>query len=944
MHKKIITMCLVLAFSFLMMPNSYAAETTYTIEEVHLDGSTTKLAEASSYKEALQRYEEHENQVSNLLIKDQDYIWKVKYGIALFDKSEACDVNVNYTSNGNSGYTNGCYGVDAAYLATGDNQNTIDFQLSGVRGSASPTKMELQPIEASTKTSLYTIKDKKLYHQIKTQMQNDNHSSSIYLGEAPSYLNDGSSYYSYDGHYFYEVQDDFTGFYQMIDDLRNNTHQHAVNATKPFYAYYQYVSHRSTTNYNESEINSYIDDTLHINKPLTSYISIGTSYHAILTQSLLKNQANAFLQYQNQFGANALMMMSLAMNESATGRSYLAFTRNNLFGHAAFDSAVEENASRYHTLSASIYSHAKHYINNSYLNPEEFQYHGGYFGNKASGMNVSYASDPYWGEKAAQYYYRIDDALGKKDIDQYAIAFANDGQNVKIYKDKNTESDVVYQSDAQADFAMIVLANDGEWLQIQSDPSQSETAYSFASDVAYVQKSDIAYIMNEDNIKKKTYLDITFDAVDGKFENGDTSITLAYPKDSLPTITSPQKTDWFFVGWDKEIVPATSSTQYRAQYAKIQDATLTTLPKQNYQSGEQLDVSDGVLTIILSNGAKQEIPLDTSMVSGFDTESTGTQTLEVNVQGITASYTIEISEDDSDTLEELYTRITSLLENFDKSSELSSTKRQEILTLEEDLSAQGTPDLSLNEYRRLDEIFQIAYDNALQIILQDDDLQAQISGLTIATDLGIPSFLPTVMKIDMQKDVDEEKQTQFENVAIGNGYSLDTTFSIQGTIGYQAFELQDDIIVGLKKTKSDTQSYDYLILQFVGNDIRIVNSSQTQNYITFTTDSFGDYAIVSRPSDRIYENADVLENNSMDTNGFDYFQMAVGIACLAVFLIVLLLTLIIRKKRGKKGRKKKQKRSKKQAIKKSKGINPSPKEEQAVKQEEVSDDGNHGSI
>ena len=89
------------------------------------------------------------------------------------------------------------------------------------------------------------------------------------------------------------------------------------------------------------------------------------------------------------------MMLSLAENESALGRSYLAYTRNNLFGHAAYDSAVEENASRYTSTAGSVYSHALHYLSNAYLNPSQFQFHGGFFGNKAGGMNVSYASDPY---------------------------------------------------------------------------------------------------------------------------------------------------------------------------------------------------------------------------------------------------------------------------------------------------------------------------------------------------------------------------------------------------------------------------------------------------------------------------------------------------------------------------------------------------------------------
>lgn len=35
-------------------------------------------------------------------------------------------------------------------------------------------------------------------------------------------------------------------------------------------------------------------------------------------------------------------------------------------------------------------------------------------------MNVSYASDPYWGEKAAQYFYEMDHAMGDQDHNRYA--------------------------------------------------------------------------------------------------------------------------------------------------------------------------------------------------------------------------------------------------------------------------------------------------------------------------------------------------------------------------------------------------------------------------------------------------------------------------------------------------------------------------------------------
>ena len=49
------------------------------------------------------------------------------------------------------------------------------------------------------------------------------------------------------------------------------------------------------------------------------------------------------------------------------------------------------------------------------LNDYAGRYYGGYLGDKASGMNVKYASDPYWGEKAAANYYSFDKKYGLQD-------------------------------------------------------------------------------------------------------------------------------------------------------------------------------------------------------------------------------------------------------------------------------------------------------------------------------------------------------------------------------------------------------------------------------------------------------------------------------------------------------------------------------------------------
>ena len=61
-------------------------------------------------------------------------------------------------------------------------------------------------------------------------------------GYAPSYLSEGTKYYSYDGHYFYTA----SNYGNMQADYKAGTRSHAVNASKPYYNYFQYLPLRST--------------------------------------------------------------------------------------------------------------------------------------------------------------------------------------------------------------------------------------------------------------------------------------------------------------------------------------------------------------------------------------------------------------------------------------------------------------------------------------------------------------------------------------------------------------------------------------------------------------------------------------------------------------------------------------------------------------------------
>ena len=75
------------------------------------------------------------------------------------------------------------------------------------------------------------------------------------------------------------------------------------------------------------------------------------------------------------------------------GRSAIAREKKNLFGHAAYDDSPSQSASGYKSVRESILAHAEKYLQNSYLNPLSDLYHGGFFGDKAGGMNVRYASE-----------------------------------------------------------------------------------------------------------------------------------------------------------------------------------------------------------------------------------------------------------------------------------------------------------------------------------------------------------------------------------------------------------------------------------------------------------------------------------------------------------------------------------------------------------------------
>ena len=251
------------------------------------------------------------------------------------------------------------------------------------------------------------------------------------------------------------------------------------------------------------------------------------------------------------------------------------------------------------------------------MNPSQFQFHGGFFGNKAGGMNVSYASDPYWGEKAAQYFYEMDHAMGDRDHNRYALGIVKN-TGVSIYKNADKKSDAVYSIKKGYDAALILLEKlenrDGVWYRVQSDPSldkeqkQQEGSYNFKNSYGFVKAEDVSTVLNSKHIQDKAYVDITFDANGGTFYPNDKKITLQVETGKTPVIQAPVKDHALFSSWDIQLKPAGEPLTYKATYRDVKQIVLTQMPLTTYDLNESLDVSDGRIRVDFADGTVRRFP------------------------------------------------------------------------------------------------------------------------------------------------------------------------------------------------------------------------------------------------------------------------------------------------------------------------------------------------
>lgn len=506
-------------------------------------------------------------------------------------KSSTVNTNFNEDVTNRSGYLNGTYGADAIYLGSNSDGSRIKFKMAGVIGWVNSSDVELVSMDSindynNYSTSYYTVKDGIIIHKIANSIRKARYSG-VSIGKNNVGLKEGVNYLSYDGHYFYE--DSLDGYKRMADDYNNNTSLHAINSGNPYYNYYQFLSHRSISNYTADDIANYIA-LLGYNKKVTSWENLSSNRN----ESQIYGEQNAFVNNQNTFGANSIMMLGVAINESAYGRSYISVTKNNLFGHNAYDLTPGASASGYVDVSQSIWAHARYFVSEGYMDPKDYanRYNGGHFGDKSSGFNIKYASDPYWGEKNAQYYFNFDKTFGYQDYGSCKIGIKTGYESYSIRTSPDTSSNVIYSTGVSSNYPVIILDEvegtsvngNNLWYKIQADPVLNSDRTSFVQDYGYYSYNDnYAYIHSSaiDIIVKdgKSYINksytITFDADGGRFANGDSVKKVTVSSGEIANFELPVRDGYEFVGWNEEIKGAVANKTYKAVWRDVRSYKIT---------------------------------------------------------------------------------------------------------------------------------------------------------------------------------------------------------------------------------------------------------------------------------------------------------------------------------------------------------------------------------
>jgi Beta- N-acetylglucosaminidase len=459
--------------------------------------------------------------------KDDTWMKKVNNNVVMALSSTPLTIRSDpYTTAPSQGST--CYGCTYQYYDTFYDGTYTWYKVSGY----------------STKTYYTKNAEGELLHYFATH----NSQGVTNLGKAAYFMGQGESLFSFDGNYYYKNLTD------MFDDYRNNVTTNAENPHNPHFPYYLYLPNKSKTNYTANDF-----DQIIVNKGYYSK-----------SDSMMFGEGFNFILSQEKYGTNALLTFSAALNESAAGRSAIARDKNNLFGHGAYGSDPYTRATTYGSVAEGIMAHAS-LTGQGYNNPNDSKYFGAHYGNKQSGMNIKYATDPYWGEKAASFAYTNDKAFGLQDFDGATVAIKTWEYDVPVKKEPNSASDTIYKLRNKDSYVynipvtvLDMVYNEGKyWFKIRTDVALDSNKnisygdYNFDTSYAYAEAS---YFYNKNNqpvlvasdrtINKGENIDLLSGVIATDYEDG--NITSSIKIDGVVYINIPGKYDITYTATDKQ--------------------------------------------------------------------------------------------------------------------------------------------------------------------------------------------------------------------------------------------------------------------------------------------------------------------------------------------------------------------------------------------------------
>ena len=373
----------------------FTAEKAYVVVTIQKDGTSVPVANFNTFNEANASLQDHQG----IMLNDK-YV-KIPTGfVATNTKAVTLIYKEEDFKNEYTGVT-----TDTELVYVDATENYVKVKAFGQDMYVKQEDVTLIPTAAAKGQSYYLADEEGLWHHIYHHHRNKKDGAYL-IGKKPDFLKKGVKYFSTDGVTFTDESGKIVG---------------------KGLAYFQYLSPRVPTSYSASQLDAYITSQL------TEKEGSGLAKYAnASTKSTIIGLGTTLKTIEKDHRINALFILSLAIHESDFGMSCHAQNYNNLFGLNVTDTNdtcstnVDTTSSKYYpSIEANIKALVKK-LNTNFLNPlsmQDYRYNGLALGNKLIGMNVRYASDPYWGAKIAGHLYRIDQALGSKDYKKYAIGF-----------------------------------------------------------------------------------------------------------------------------------------------------------------------------------------------------------------------------------------------------------------------------------------------------------------------------------------------------------------------------------------------------------------------------------------------------------------------------------------------------------------------------------------